>query len=69
MVASDNGLRPAGVTLVPVSDLDALCRAVEACLQEPAARNLPVGGGDENLDAVFRFYTDLAGERRGADTG
>jgi glycosyltransferase involved in cell wall biosynthesis len=69
VVASDNGLRPAGVTLVPVSDLDALCRAVEACLQEPPARNPPVGGGDENLDAVLRFYADVAGERRGAETG
>jgi glycosyltransferase involved in cell wall biosynthesis len=69
VVASDNGLRPAGVTLVPASDLDALCRTVEACLKEPTARNAPAGGGDENLDAVFRFYTDLAAERRGAETG
>jgi glycosyltransferase involved in cell wall biosynthesis len=69
VVASDNGPRPAGVNLVPVSDLDALCRAVEARLKEPAARNPPARGGDENLAAVFRFYTDLTAERRGAETG
>jgi glycosyltransferase involved in cell wall biosynthesis len=69
VVASDNGPRPAGVNLVPVSDLDALCRAVEARLKEPAAPNPPARGGDENLAAVFRFYTDLTAERRGAETG
>jgi len=65
VVATDNGMRPPGVHLVPKSDLEALCAAVETLLRQPAPRRDVAASGNENLDAVFRFYTDLAGERRG----
>jgi glycogen synthase len=61
VIATDNGMRPAGVQLIPMADLDALCRAVETCLKEPAHAQPPTAAGVENLDAVFRFYVDLAG--------
>jgi glycosyltransferase involved in cell wall biosynthesis len=61
VIASDNGMRPAGVHLVPVSDLDALCRAIENLLKEPGHAQPSATDGIENLEAVVRFYVDLAG--------
>ncbi len=76
VVASDNGMRPAGVHLVPKSDLEALCQTVESLLRQPASDRHVVGtgnagsesaaSGNQNLEAVFRFYKDLAGEKRGS---
>jgi glycosyltransferase involved in cell wall biosynthesis len=65
VVASDNGMRPAGVHLVPKSDLEALCRTVENLLRQPEPHRPIAVSGNENLEAVFRFYADLAGEKRG----
>jgi glycogen synthase len=56
VIATNNGMRPAGVQLVPMSDLDALCHAVETRLREPAVCKLPATTGTENLDAVVQFY-------------
>jgi len=64
VIASDNGMRPGGVHLVPKSDLAALCRTVESLLRQPRVARPPAPPGTENLDAVFRFYTDLLGEKR-----
>jgi glycosyltransferase involved in cell wall biosynthesis len=71
VVASDNGMRPAGVHLVPKSNLEVLCRSVENLLRQPAPHRPMAGAGNaasgnENLEAVFRFYKDLAGEKRGS---
>jgi glycosyltransferase involved in cell wall biosynthesis len=65
VVASDNGMRPAGVHLVPKSDLEALCRTVETVLRQPAAPRPVAASGTENLDAVFRFYKDLLSQKAG----
>jgi len=67
VVASDNGMRPTGVHLVPKSDLEALCGTVETILRQPEPPRPVMDSGKENLDAVLRFYTDLAGEKRGTD--
>jgi glycosyltransferase involved in cell wall biosynthesis len=61
VIATDNGMRPAAVHLVPIGDLGALCRALEACLKEAAKRNGPAATGVENLEAVFELYADLVG--------
>jgi glycosyltransferase involved in cell wall biosynthesis len=65
VIATDNGMRPAGVRVFPMADLDAVCRALESCLKEPAPARQPQpdAAGRENLDAVLRFYEDLAGTR------
>lgn len=63
VVASDNGMRPSGVHLVPKSDLEALCRTVETVLRQPESAGSIAASGTENLDAVFRFYMDLVGEK------
>jgi glycosyltransferase involved in cell wall biosynthesis len=63
VIASDNGLRPAGVHLVPRSDLAALVRAIEERLGGARAPADQGGSGEENLEAVFRIYEALAAER------
>ncbi len=62
VIATDNGMRPAGVHLIPKPDAGALCRAVEACLNETARRGPPAAAGMENLEAVLRFYRELGRE-------
>jgi glycosyltransferase involved in cell wall biosynthesis len=66
VVASDNGMRPTGVHLVPMRDLEALYRTVENLLRQPEPHRPMAASGNENLEAVLRFYTDLAGEKLGA---
>jgi len=61
VVATDNGMRPAGVQLVPASDLDALFVAVERTLRSSAAKSqerMPLPD-ESNLEAVLRVYEEL----------
>ncbi|MDP3001081.1 MAG: glycosyltransferase [Bryobacterales bacterium] len=65
VVATDNGMRPAGVRLVPMGDETALDAALEECLQAnpgPGPEGAPAGG-DENLARVLEVYEELL--RRG----
>jgi glycosyltransferase involved in cell wall biosynthesis len=59
VVASDNGMRPPGCRLVPLSDLDALATAIEETLA--AGRRSPEIGsaGAANLEAVLAIYRSL----------
>ncbi|MFN2599261.1 MAG: glycosyltransferase family 4 protein [Pyrinomonadaceae bacterium] len=61
VIATDNGMRPAGVHLIPVGDRTALVASVEARLREPrAARDGREGEtGEENIAAVLRLYEEL----------
>ncbi len=59
VIASDNGMRPAGVRLVPKSDLSALLQAIQRTLAEPATRNATSGSDQANLQAVLDFYREL----------
>jgi glycosyltransferase involved in cell wall biosynthesis len=59
VIATDNGMRPAGVHLIPKPDAGALCSAVEACLNGAAKTEVPAAAGTENLEAVLRFYREL----------
>jgi glycogen(starch) synthase len=61
VVATDNGMRPEGVTLIPVADLDALCRAVRSALEKPQVRQSSPGADASNLRAVVEFYQELLG--------
>jgi glycosyltransferase involved in cell wall biosynthesis len=61
VIATDNGMRPPGVHLVPKSDVPALCRAVENLLGKEAAPTAPRDTGEENLEAVLRFYDWVGG--------
>ena len=63
VIATDNGMRPPGVRLVPVGDVAALADAVLTQLASPReSRNANVAGetlGEENLDATLRLYDEM----------
>lgn len=59
VIATDNGMRPAGVNLVPKSDLQALLRAIEQQLAQLPPAKSQIASNDTNLLAVFDFYQDL----------
>jgi glycosyltransferase involved in cell wall biosynthesis len=63
VVASDNRMRPPGVHLYPVGDVNALEQAIETAL---AAGRRPSGGDADarNIDAVLDVYRALVGESR-----
>jgi len=58
VVATDNGLRPAGVHLIPASDPAALVEGVKAVV---GTRRPPAGDGQENVRLVVDFYRELLG--------
>jgi glycosyltransferase involved in cell wall biosynthesis len=64
VIASDNGMRPAGVHLIPKSDLQALLSAIEERLAQPASGKVKSGSDDSNLQAVLDFYRELKGRNR-----
>jgi glycosyltransferase involved in cell wall biosynthesis len=59
VIATDNGMRPPGVHLIPKSDAAALCRAVGMCLNGAVKADVPPEAGTKNLEAVLRFYREL----------
>jgi glycogen(starch) synthase len=59
VIATDNGMRPTGVRLIPKSDSQALLRAIEQELQRPPERARPSSYDEGNLQAVYDFYRDL----------
>jgi glycosyltransferase involved in cell wall biosynthesis len=64
VIASNNGMRPAGVHLIPKSDLPALLLAIDEILVQAApSKGLP-GTDDSNLKAVLDFYLDLTGGKQ-----
>ena len=65
VIATDTGMRPEGVHLVPIGDLGALESAIEDCLAEPhvSHRPPPVHAQDNNIEAVLNIYDQLIGGR------
>jgi glycosyltransferase involved in cell wall biosynthesis len=62
VVATDNGMRPEGVYLIPASHPEALRTTVaEVLTHSPTARTSPPEIGTVNLEAVLRVYEDLTG--------
>lgn len=61
VIATDNGMRPAGVRLIPAREPAKLREAIEAALAAGGAHPRPAAGGEENLEAVVRFYRELLG--------
>jgi glycosyltransferase involved in cell wall biosynthesis len=61
VIATDNGMRPEGVHLIPPPDAGRLCDAVCEVLSGEPARRAPGGDGQENIRAVVRFYEELLG--------
>lgn len=63
VIATENGMRPAGVDLIPPSDLTALCQAIERRLSQSSPRQQGHAGGQDNLQAVLSLYQKLIEER------
>jgi len=66
VIATDTGMRPEGVRLVPVGDVDALESAIEDCLAQPqvSQQSSPtVHSRDNNIEAVLNIYNELTGGR------
>jgi len=59
VIATDNGMRPAGVRLIPISDRERLRDAVFDVLDSDQPRKPLADDGEENLRAVERFYLEL----------
>ena len=59
VIATDNGMRPPGVRLVPVSDRRRLRDALLDLLSAPGERVPVSGDGQENLRAVLEFYREV----------
>jgi glycosyltransferase involved in cell wall biosynthesis len=75
VIATDNGMRPAGVRLIPKSDEAALVAAVEESLTKQArrrveedarhAREVDESEAQRNVEAVFELYRELVGGGKG----
>jgi glycosyltransferase involved in cell wall biosynthesis len=60
VVATDNGMRPEGVQVVPGADLPGLCGVIEQALRPDSLRRVqPQAPSGTNLDSVFRVYREL----------
>jgi glycosyltransferase involved in cell wall biosynthesis len=59
VIATDNGMRPEGVVLIPPSDSASLLGAVCDLLSRGRSPRGPGGDGQENIRAVTRFYEEL----------
>jgi glycosyltransferase involved in cell wall biosynthesis len=59
VIASDNGMRPAGVRLVPASNREALRDAIFETLGRRDSPRTVSGDGQENIRQVVEFYRTL----------
>jgi glycogen(starch) synthase len=60
VIATENGMRPAGVRLVPCGNLQALCDAILSTLRAPLTEAKPKPQPNEaNLQAVLEVYQSL----------
>ncbi|MSV27222.1 MAG: glycosyltransferase [Bryobacterales bacterium] len=60
VIASDNGMRPEGVTLIPVSDPVALEDAIARLLTDTPTRTAALEEGERNIAEVFELYREIA---------
>ncbi len=60
VIATDNGMRPAGCHLIPAKQVEALFQAIcEELDRPPRERGGEEAEGEENLEAVLRLYREL----------
>ena len=59
VIATDNGMRPDGVHLIPPSDPGRLRDSVCKVLSGRRERPVLAGDGQENIRAVIRFYEEI----------
>ncbi len=59
VIATDNGMRPPGVRLIPVGDAAALEAAICEAASSPRPPRETEGAGLDNVDAVLDIYREL----------
>lgn len=59
VVATDNGMRPPGLTIIPVSDLSALENAIVNQLSKGKPDTRPVQADYANISAVYELYREM----------
>lgn len=64
VIATDTGMRPDGVYLIPKSDPDVLCNAIDTLLNETTNLKKQSEPNDENVEAVFHQYHELIKKKR-----
>jgi len=66
VIATDNGMRPEGVCLIPARNLEVLVRAIEEMLASPqVSKSVAPSMGNQNLEEILSLYEELACERTG----
>lgn len=63
VIATDNGMRPPGVKLIPKCNLQALVDAIEQNVLEPPRSRVAPRADDSNVRSVLDFYEELLGRR------
>jgi glycosyltransferase involved in cell wall biosynthesis len=66
VVATDNGMRPSGVHLIPMGDEAALATAIDAAVagDDRRPRAVPAADDDANVREVVALYHELLADRR-----
>ena len=59
VIATDNGMRPSGCDLFPISNLDALHAAIGKRLSTGNPRLQHEAGGDLNVKTVVNLYLEM----------
>lgn len=59
VIATDNGMRPEGVALIPVSDISALSSAITKELTNGGKKPVGTDDGNKNIDEVLQLYSEL----------
>jgi glycosyltransferase involved in cell wall biosynthesis len=59
VIATDNGMRPPGVRLIPVSSRERLRDAIFEVVEGGGPRQVPTGDGQENVRQVVAFYEEI----------
>jgi glycosyltransferase involved in cell wall biosynthesis len=75
VIATDNGMRPAGPALIPVGNQEALLNAIREVLASSPANRVAAAAsngsdaGERNVAAVIQIYRELYNEIRPAPAG
>ena len=59
VIATDNGMRPAGVDLISSPEIQSLHQAIEKRLSQNSSRELNPSPDLENIKAVLELYSEL----------
>lgn len=61
VIATDNGMRPAGVRLIPAQNAAALAEAVDICVAAGSSTRTAGSADESNIEAVLQLYRDVLG--------